>query len=85
MTGDKIGRLLASLGRLPDWLRSGRPDLEQAHRRRLSPRYRSRKRRVKTLWLGAGVLMILLPHPTLVALTVLIMTFASFAILDESD
>jgi hypothetical protein len=70
---------------LPDWLRADRADFEQAHRRRESAHYRARKRRVKTLWIVAGLTMVLNPEVYFVALVALITTFLSFGILDNNS
>jgi hypothetical protein len=69
----------------PAWLRRGRSDLEHAHRRRLTPVYRVKKRKLKTLWLIAGVLMLFYPDSTFIVIVVLIATLLSFAVLDESS
>ena len=69
---------------LPDWLRAGRTDLEQLHQRRQTSHYLARKRKVKTLWIIAGIIMTLHPKIYFIVLVGLLTTFLSFAILDES-
>lgn len=69
---------------LPDWLRAGRVDLEQLHQRRQTSHYLARKRRVKTLWIIAGIIMLLHPKIHFIVLIGLLTTFLSFAILDDS-
>jgi hypothetical protein len=54
------------------------------HERRSSAGYRAKKGIVRDLWLGAGLLMIVLPHPAAVCAVALATTFASFMILDET-
>lgn len=65
-----------------DWLRTGRADLEASHRRRLTPGYRARQRKIKWLWLVAGLMMLLYPELPFVVTVALVATFLSFGILD---
>lgn len=78
-----LRRLLEHLAALTAWLRAGRTDFEAAHRRRLSRAYRNRRRQVASLWLIGGIVAVLNPEPGVLALLVLVVTLASFAILDR--
>ena len=70
---------------LHDWIFDARPDPLHPHRRRFTPAYRRKRQWVKSLWIGSGILMILLSaSPGLVAAIALGTTFASFCILDET-
>ena len=61
------------------------PDPLHPHRRRFTRAYRRKRQWVKSLWIGSGLLMILLgASPGLVAAIALATTFASFCILDET-
>ena len=52
--------------------------------RRASPRYRAKRSMVRDMWIGIGVLMLLIPHPAAVGMLALLATFVSFMILDET-
>ena len=78
-------KLLDWIAAFPDWLREGRNDYQHYHRRRLTARYLARKRKVKTLWIVAGLVMLLNPRPSFVVLVGLITTFLSLGILDDTD
>lgn len=82
--GSAMRKLLELAAALPTWLRAGRADFEQAQQQRLTPRYRAKKRRVKTLWIVAGITMVLNPEVYFVALVILVTTFLSFGMLDNS-
>lgn len=66
------------------WLRAGRADWQHAHRRRLTARYLARRRKVKSLWIGAGVIMALNPDLSFICVLALVMALVSFAILDDT-
>lgn len=68
---------------LPDWLRAGRADFEAAHQRRLTPEYRAKKRKLRTVWIVAGIAMLLYPELPFIAIVALVTTFLSFGILDS--
>jgi len=53
--------------------------------RRRQPGYRAKRSIVRDLWLGAGVLMIVVSQPAAVCVVALATTFASFMILDETS
>jgi hypothetical protein len=62
-----------------------RPDPLHLHSRRFTPAYRRKRQWVKSLWIGSGLLMILLGAPPgLITAIALGTTFASFCILDET-
>ncbi len=52
--------------------------------RRASPRYRAKRALVRDVWIGVGVVMLVLPNPAAIGLLALVATFASFMILDET-
>jgi hypothetical protein len=79
-----LDALLDALAAFPQWLRAGRVDCEQSHQRRLKPRYLAKKRRIKTIWIIAGMVMLLHPEIYFVALIALFTTFLSFGMLDDS-
>lgn len=71
---------------LPSWLFDCDPDPAHAHRRRFTSSYRRKRECVKSLWIGSGLLMVLLSAaPGLVLALAMATTFASFCILDETD
>lgn len=67
-----------------DWLCAGRADYRALQRRRTLPGHRRRIGRCKTLWIGAGLLMLLQPTIPVILLLGLPATFLCFALLDES-
>ncbi len=69
---------------LPEWMRNRQPDQYHFYRRKFTARYRAKKRRLAWLWLAAGMLMLLVPMPSFVISTSLLMTFISFSLLDET-
>lgn len=79
-------RLLESLERrlLPEWTRDRRPDPDHPSRRRYTGKYRAKRRIVKSLWLGAGCVMLLNPVVPFLAVVGLSTTFLAFVILDET-
>lgn len=54
------------------------------HYRRFTPVYRARRKLVRDMWIGLGLLMTLLP-PAGVMVIAMLGTFAAFLILDESE
>ena len=78
-------KLLDWITAFPDWLRAGRNDYQYYHRRRLTARYLAKKRKVKTLWIVAGAIMLLNPQLSFVVVVGLITTFLSLGILDDTD
>ncbi len=68
-----------------DWLCGGRADYRAFQERRKSRSYRLRLGWCKSLWIGAGVVMIFNPAVSFVVPVVLAMAFLSFAVLDEMD
>jgi hypothetical protein len=70
---------------LPGWLFNRKPDPAHAHRRRFTSTYRRKRQWVKSLWIAAGLLMIIGgASPAFVIALALATTFASFCILDET-
>ncbi len=78
--------LLESLERrlLPDWVWDRRPDPDHPSRRRFTGKYQAKRRIVKSLWLGAGCLMLVNPVLPFMAVVGLSTTFLAFVILDET-
>lgn len=73
------------IGRLrPVWMRNCPPDPKHPHGRRLTTAYRQRRRRVKTLWVGAGCVILINPVVPFAAMVILFATLSSFMILDEA-
>ena len=69
---------------LPHWLKDRSPDPDHPHRRRFTCLYRRKKGVVRSLWIGSGLLMIVVATPALILTMVLATTFLSFVILDET-
>jgi len=69
---------------LPQWTQDESPDREHPHKRRFTPAYLRKKGIVKNLWIGSGLLMILLATPALMLALTMGTTFLSFVILDET-
>ena len=69
---------------LPEWTRDESPDHRHPHKRRFTPGYRRKKGIVKNLWIGSGLLMIILATPALMLALAMGTTFLSFVILDET-
>ncbi len=75
-------RILALM--LPHWVGDRSPDLGHPHRRRFTDLYRRKQGIVRNLWIGSGLLMLLIATPALVLAMALGTTFVSFVILDET-
>jgi len=69
---------------LPEWTRDESPDRRHPHKRRFTRGYVRKKEIVKNLWIGSGLLMILLATPALMLAIAMGTTFLSFVILDET-
>jgi len=69
---------------LPAWLFQTQPDAEHFHRRRFTPKYRSKQRIVWYLWGAVALLVIFIPAVPIAVFSFLLASFLSFAILDES-
>ena len=69
---------------LPHWAKNRSPSEDHPHRRRFTCPYRRKKGIVKNLWIGSGLLMIVVATPALILAMALATTFLSFAILDET-
>lgn len=69
---------------LPAHLADRRPDPLSPHRRRFTPEYLRKRQRVKQLWMGAGLLVLLQPTITTLLIVGITTTFVAFTILDES-
>lgn len=70
---------------MPDWALKTYPDPQHSHGRRLTHSYKKKQDIVKNLWIGSGLLMLVIGVlPYLVAAT-LFTTFISFVILDETE
>lgn len=69
---------------LPEWIRDESPDGQHPHKRRFTTLYMRKKGFVKSVWIGSGLLMILVATPALVLALAMGTTFLSFAILDET-
>ena len=69
---------------LPHWAKDRSPNLDHPHRRRFTGLYRRKKGIVRNLWIGSGLLMIVVATPALILAMALATTFLSFAILDET-
>lgn len=69
----------------PLWMESQEPDKEHFHRRRFTENYRRRKQIVERVWLFTGLLLLTFPSPPLAVVGVMLATFVSFSILDETE
>ncbi|MCV6610087.1 MAG: hypothetical protein OIF55_04870 [Amphritea sp.] len=70
---------------LPQWMQNREPDKRHFHRRRLTPVYRRKRRKVAALWTAAGLLMLLIQAPSFIISASLLTTFISFSLLDETE
>lgn len=68
-----------------DWLCAGQGGYWRHCERQRSPRYRAMRSVCKTVWIGAGVIILLNPMVEVASVLALFATFLSFALLDESD
>jgi len=82
--GFALFRFLLSLW-LPDWMQNRQPEKEHFYRRKFTASYRAKKQRVAYLWIGSGLLMLLIPLPSFIITTSLLATFISFSLLDETQ
>ena len=70
---------------MPDWAQSTCPDPSHCHGRRLTAHYKKKQGVVKNLWIGAGLVMLLVATLPFVFSAILFTTFLSFVILDETE
>ena len=71
---------------VPAWATDHTPDAMHPHKRRFTAVYRRKQGVVKNLWIGCGLVMIVLQaSPPLVFALAMATMFLSFAILDETD
>ncbi|RRJ83173.1 hypothetical protein [Aestuariirhabdus litorea] len=76
--------LMLRMAVLPHWMWHEEPDEKHFYHRTFTPRYRAKRRIVRTLWLAAGLLMLCNPVLPFVILIGLPMTLLGFVILDET-
>lgn len=65
------------------WMRNRQPDPDHFYRRGFTSDYRARRRRLKELWIGSGLLALVLPEPAFWLILLILSCFISFAFLDE--
>lgn len=80
-------QLLLALERwlLPAWRQHKHPDPDHPWRRCFTPAYRRKKKIVVWLWYGCGVAILLLSTLAWLFVLLLLTTFMSFMILDETE
>lgn len=71
--------------RFLDWLCAGRADYRAFRARRRTRSYRIRRGYCKSLWIIAGLIMLVHPSLPVFLVGVLLTTLVCFAFLDESD
>jgi hypothetical protein len=69
---------------MPAWTGDSTPDTEHPYRRRFTPAYRRKRRMVKNIWIGSGLVMIASGSTAATLGLMLATTFLSFMILDET-
>jgi len=69
----------------PDWAIKTCPDPRHSHGRRLTQTYKKKQNLVKNLWIGSGLLMLIIGMLPFLVAAALITTFLSFVILDETE
>ncbi|GAA5317428.1 MAG: hypothetical protein AseanaTS_26330 [Candidatus Pelagadaptatus aseana] len=79
------GLLILQLTWRPVWMDSQKPDKAHFHRRRFTEDYRRRRVIVERVWLFTGLLLLGFPSPPLVVTGLILATFVSFSILDETE
>lgn len=65
------------------WMKNETPDKKHFYRRGFTKAYLARKRRLKDLWIGSGLLALTFPVPAFLMILALFCCFISFAFLDE--
>ena len=70
---------------LPNWMQDKRPDAQHFYRRKFTSQYRAKRKQVKSLWIGSGLLALLFPLPAAWVTLFLFTTFLSFSLMDESS
>ncbi len=75
----------SSMQQLVNWCWHLIPRSNPYHQRRLTHRYCQKKQKVKRLWIGAGVIILLNPTPPVAIVVALFTTFLAFSILDETS
>ncbi|MFD1383593.1 hypothetical protein ACFQ45_09455 [Rhodanobacter aciditrophus] len=82
------GQLIAAAF-MPGWYQKEFIDTKHAthhaHYRRTTEKYRGRRKIVRTLWTGTGILVLAFPTPPIMVGALLFSTCLSFAILDETE
>lgn len=67
------------------WMSNKTPDHQHFYRRGFTRQYLARKRHLKELWIGTGLLALTFPVPAFLVILGLLSCFISFAFLDESS
>ncbi|MCL6414932.1 hypothetical protein MIB92_04665 [Aestuariirhabdus sp. Z084] len=77
--------LMLRMALLPQWMLQQEPDAAHFYRRTFTPRYRAKRRIVRTLWLLATLLILSNPVLPFIIMIGLPTTLLGFAILDETQ
>lgn len=69
---------------LPNWMQDKHPDEQHFYRRKFTSKHRAKRHKVKSLWIGSGLIALLFPLPAVLVTVFLFTTFLSFSLMDES-
>lgn len=67
------------------WMKDKTPDAQHFYRRGFTPRYIARKKKIRDLWIGGGVIVLSYPVPAVFTIIGLLCCFITFAFLDEGS
>ena len=70
---------------MPACIRSTSPDARHYHRRRFTRAYKKKQQIVKSLWIGSGILMLLVQALPYMVVSAMFTTCLAFMILDETQ
>ncbi|MCL6271214.1 hypothetical protein M3P05_14910 [Sansalvadorimonas sp. 2012CJ34-2] len=69
---------------LPHWMQDKEPDERHPYRRLFTDSHQRKRKIVKRIWMGAGLIVLSSPMLHILLIVALPATFLSFAILDET-
>lgn len=77
-------RVWLDLYLFPNWMHDRNPESQHPYRRMFTRKHQLKRRIVKSVWIGAGLLVLMNPMLHILLAIALPATLLSFAILDET-
>ncbi|MGY8871802.1 MAG: hypothetical protein ACKVJE_15295 [Pseudomonadales bacterium] len=70
---------------IPAWMQNEQPDSQHFYRRQFTKSYQRKRLIVRRLWVCSAFLVLLFPTMAFASIVVLLSTFLSFCLLDETN